>query len=86
MTAGEAASFVYKRIKNGLYEDATLEVNTRTINVTRANQLSHGPRFGIFSNDELLRSLWVRGESSYRSLMEELTGPNSAVWAIKILG
>lgn len=87
LTAAKAASFVYKRLKNGLYEDATLEANNRTIYVKRASQEKHGPRFGLFANDDLLRALWVDcGEGSQREIMEGISGPSSAEWSIKYLG
>lgn len=88
LTPAEAARFVYKRLANGLYEDATLEANSRTIYVKRANQENHGPRFGLFANDDLLRALWVNScgdGTSFREVMEQVSGPDSAEWSIKYL-
>lgn len=88
LTPANAASFVYKRLSNGLYEDATLEANSRTIYVKRANQNKHGPRFGLFANDDLLRALWINScgdGTSFREVMERVSGTNSAEWSIKYL-
>lgn len=82
----EVAQIVYKALISGLIDDARIEANTRTVYVKKSSKLIHGARFGIFSNNDLLKSIWVDcGHGSQRKLMQDISGPTSPEWSIQPL-
>jgi hypothetical protein len=86
LTPPEVAQIVYKALISGLIDDARIETNTRTVYVKKSSNLIHSARFGIFSNNDLLKSIWIDcGCGSKRYLMQEISGPDNPEWCIKYI-
>jgi hypothetical protein len=86
LTPEAVARIIYKGLRNGLIYDARIEANSRTVYVKNSSKLTHDPRFGIFSNNDLLKSIWVDcGHGSQRYLIQEISGQNNPEWSIKYI-